>query len=211
MSDELGVGGLFERVIGASEAASEGRRRRPKGRIVIAVIASIAFPIPIEPALADNKTTQSTQQEADKPLLTPREWAETDAAIDRALTWLARNQQPDGGWPGPGGYRADAAVASLAVMAFLSRGHQPDRGPYGRAIGRAIDYVVERQRPNGALGSGIWETYNHGISSLMLAEVLGMCAGDRNRRVRDALKRAINASLAAQRAIKHVPLSDGEA
>ena len=202
----MGVKGLPRSIVGAVEAVSEGRRRRPKGRIIVVVIASVAFSLPS--ASADEKETQSEQQEADKPLLTPTEWVETDVVIDRALTWLARNQQPDGSW-GRASFSAEPAITSLAVLAFLSRGHQPDAGIYGRTIGRGVEFVLRGQGPDGALGRGSYQMYVHGICSLMLAEVGGTSSLARNRRVRDAQKRALGASLSAQNALLRSPGSRG--
>ena len=41
------------------------------------------------------------------------------------------------------------AVTSLAVMAFLSRGHLPGQGRYGQQINRAIDIVLDQQSRRG--------------------------------------------------------------
>src|SRR5207248_1724539 len=48
-------------------------------------------------------------------------------AVDRALVWLGDHQQPDGAWP-HGDVAGTTAVPSLAVMAFLARGHVPGQG-----------------------------------------------------------------------------------
>ena len=37
-------------------------------------------------------------------------------------------------------------MTSFCVMAFLSRGHTPGFGPYGKQLDRAIDYVLSCQQ-----------------------------------------------------------------
>src|SRR4051794_33473781 len=73
--------------------------------------------------------------------------AKVEAAVDKALPWLAKTQKPDG--PGPQGQGASTAVPALAAKAFLARGHIPGQGPYGENINKAIDYVLEKQQPDG--------------------------------------------------------------
>src|SRR2546426_121954 len=75
-----------------------------------------------------------------------------EAAVDKALEWLAKNQTPDGTWPHGGG--STTAVPSLAVMAFLARGHVPSQGPYGDMLYKSIDHVLASQRPETGVLSG---------------------------------------------------------
>src|SRR5256885_453150 len=53
----------------------------------------------------------------------------TDQAIDRGLAFLAarRNHNPSGSF-GTMPYQGNVAVTSLAAMAFMAAGHQPNRG-----------------------------------------------------------------------------------
>src|SRR5690242_487527 len=88
-----------------------------------------------------------------------------EAAVDKALAWLAREQLSDGAWRQ--GHGSTTAVPSLAVMAFLARGHVPGQGPYGEVINRGIDYVLKVQRDDGMLSTsdGNAGMYEHGIST----------------------------------------------
>src|SRR5205085_7591740 len=101
---------------------------------------------------------------------------EVDAAISRALNYLKNNQQADGTWAG--GRGSTPAITSLAVMAFLSAGHVPGEGPFGKVVEKGVRAVLRMQHANGLIAAdGHWEMYNHGICTLMLAEVGGMTQG----------------------------------
>jgi hypothetical protein len=71
------------------------------------------------PASSINRTSDNTPAN----VLSPEDWQRVDAAVSRALEWLATQQQPDGsfrtidnGQPG---------VTCLCMMAFISHGHVP--------------------------------------------------------------------------------------
>ena len=74
-------------------------------------------------------------------------------AVDRGLEWLRRHQQSDGSWPA--GASSTTAIPSLAVMAFLARGHTPGQGRYGDLLDRAIDYVLDSQQNDGLLSRAV--------------------------------------------------------
>ena len=133
--------------------------------------------------------------------LSAEEWNCVDAGVDRALTWLAAQQSPDGSFPTlPAG---QPAVSSLCVLAFLSCGHQPGVGPYGERMNRAIDFVLDCQQPSGLfslatpesqhvhLGASHAATYNHAIAGLMLAEVYGQVSPERSTRITAAVNKAL--------------------
>jgi prenyltransferase beta subunit len=124
-----------------------------------------------------------------------------DAANDRALAYLAKVQLPDGSWPG--NMKENTAIASLCVMAFLARGYTPDLPPYGSTINRGIDFVLGSQNQEGSLtGRGGGQMYSHNISTLMLSEVSGMVNPERQKRLDDALAKALKLILDAQRVVK---------
>ena len=110
-------------------------------------------------------------------------------------------QRPDGAWDS-GGFGPATSVTSLSVMAFLAAGHVPgEPGPYRENIDRGIRYVLDHQHPNGVIASNVSNgpMYCHGISTLMLAEVVGMLDdGELAEQARTALARAVKVIVAAQ-------------
>jgi hypothetical protein len=169
------------------------------------------------PALAaDSNSPPITLLIPDRPLATAHpsaRWREVESSVDRALAWLAAQQNADGSFP-----CIDAgqpAVTSLSIMAFLSRGHQPGIGPYGDRINRAIDYVLSCQNADGLISRSNPDTqppatvsagavrsvsvvltrnpptYNHAISGLMLSEAYGQITGKRAADTRTAIERAL--------------------
>lgn len=125
-----------------------------------------------------------------------------DEAVDQALEYLAKQQSPDGSWRAAAG-KGDAAVTALGVMAFLSAGHVPGEGPYAKTIESGIQYVVASQSTAGLIasqGTYQFEMYEHGICTLMLAEVVGMWPERREAaKLRKRLEAAVALLLRAQR------------
>src|SRR6516164_5949482 len=122
-----------------------------------------------------------------------------DQAIDGALQYLAANQDREGAWSAS--YRGkNPAITALAVMAFLSAGHVPGEGRYGEVVRKGVEYVLRSQAPNGLIATeGHYEMYQHGICTLMLAEVVGMTEGKLADEVRKKLERAVLVILKGQR------------
>lgn len=141
-----------------------------------------------------------------------RQWQQVERTVDRGLAWLATRQEADGQFEGRD--LGQPAITSFAVMAFLSRGHRPGVGPYGKAMERAIDFVLSTQRQNGLFTysdapppyehrkAPHTATYNHAIAGLMLGEVYGMCRGQRSERIRQAIEQALEFTWALQFAPK---------
>ena len=112
------------------------------------------FAVPCRGQDAKEDTVTRSRRATDLGLLPADQWDRLDSAVDRGLSFLSREQQPDGSFP----TWADGqpGVTSLCIMAFLARGHQPGKGPYGPQIERAIDYVLEMQDQR--VGATAWPT-----------------------------------------------------
>ena len=124
---------------------------------------------------------------------------EVDRSINQALEYIAKRQHPDGAWS-IDSIGESTAATSLAVMAFLAAGHTPGEGPYGVQIEKGIRWVIDHREPNGMLihKTSHGPMYSHGISTLMLAEVVGMLRLEDAARARRALERGIRLILEAQ-------------
>ena len=80
------------------------------------------------------------QDDSPTSVLTDDQWDEVDESVERALDWLASQQNRDGSFPTlPTG---QPGVTSLCVLAFLAHGHVPGSEPYGSTIERALEYIL---------------------------------------------------------------------
>lgn len=173
-------------------------RRRP---IALQTALAVVFACVAVPATAQDSAPVIATSANLSAALPASEWARVESSVDDGLKWLASQQAEDGRFPSE--EVAQPAVTSLAIMAFLSRGHLPDKGPYGSQISRAIDFVLSTQRrrgyfslqpvlpPVGHLKPSQTVIYNHSIAGLMLGEVYGMGSGERSQRIEEALHRAL--------------------
>lgn len=120
-----------------------------------------------------------------------------EQSVDKALAFLKSMQEPDGAYQIFG--QKHSAITSLAVMAFLSAGHVPGEGPYGATVEKGIRAVLSHQQANGIISAHLGgDMYHHGISTLMLAEVVGMTEAKVARELRPKLEKAVSIILIAQ-------------
>jgi len=100
----------------------------------------------------------------------------TEAAVERALAWLARAQGPEGGWNaaehGAGrespavasradsenrhnaGLKANTAMTGLSLLAFLGAGHTHTDGQYKDTVAAGLGYLLTQQFPTSGDLSG---------------------------------------------------------
>lgn len=113
---------------------------------------------------------------------------QSEAAVERGLEWLARHQCPDGSWRfdlsgcrcdggcrNPGTLSSTTASTGIALLPFLGAGHTHQDGRHQEVVSRGIYYLLsrmERTPRGGDLAEGTM--YGHGVSTLALAEALGM-------------------------------------
>lgn len=123
-----------------------------------------------------------------------------DQAVVRGLAWLRTQQQPDGRMS----TAFPTALTALAVLAHAAAGVTPDDTVHGAALRRALRHVLTGQQPDGYLGrTDGSRMYGHGIATLCLTQVLGMTGDeDLEERLRDALLRAVAATVTAARVAK---------
>src|SRR5947209_8970588 len=122
--------------------------------------------------------------------------APTDDAITKGLDFLARESRNP-----PFGrnhnYQGNVAVNSLAALAFMAAGNQPDRGKYGRIVTETLQYVLRQSHPDGFLRARLTNEhgpmYGHGFGTLFLGEVHGMVHEEKLREeVATKLRRALD-------------------
>jgi hypothetical protein len=124
---------------------------------------------------------------------------QSEAAVDRALKWLASTQDIEGYWDadlhGAGkvaaqggidrqfaGKDADTGVTALAILAFLGKQNTLEEGEYSANVTKALRWLVYQQgkSPQGIDGylggraSEIAGTYSHAISTFAMAEAYAM-------------------------------------
>ncbi len=130
-----------------------------------------------------------------------------DEALRRATQYILSQQDPATGAI-HNKLRNETAMTSLSLLALGSMGHQPgDPTPEGIAMKKALNYVLhpERQETDGYFGRKDGSRmYGHGITSLMLAEMLGMGAdAQMDQLLREKGRKAIDLILRAQKVPKN--------
>jgi len=156
--------------------------------------------------------------------------AVSEKAVTDGLWWLARHQAGDGSWsnrclgPGPEsqcdpddlctgtGEAYEMALGGLALLAFQAGGHYYCNDTrYSPVVHRGLEWMVENQRPDGALvgsksGKGFsgktgyhrQYMYEHGIAAFALtdacaaAAALGATDTEQYRRYRAAAEKAVD-------------------
>lgn len=163
------------------------------------------------PATAVAQQADSTLSAPKKELLDDAQWQRIDQSVERSLTWLSKQQRPDGSFPtDPGG---QPAVTALCLMAFASHGHLPGQGKYGDQLEKGIEYILSCQKRSGLVAlecpnteevprdvprdTGNNAVYNHAIGATALSELYGLADG--TDRQAEAIEKALKASLTMQK------------
>lgn len=170
-------------------------------------------PPPTSISEIDGARKGGSTREMPASILPLDDWQRVDESVERALTFLAAQQEPDGSFPTlPQG---QPAVTSLCVLAFMAHGHNPGEGPYGDRLTRATDYILSCQKECGVIAllmtdgpqisrgisydSGGPAAYDHAISSLTLSEIYGMNQSKNAEQIRMVIDKSLAATLAMQR------------
>lgn len=115
--------------------------------------------------------------------------ATTQAAVDDALKWLARQQRRQGSWSLVGPYRDagtdenEVAATAMAMLAFQGAGHTHTSGDYVRLMGKARAWLIASQDSEGSFwkGSGVRNhaLYTHALATMAICELYGMTHDDK--------------------------------
>jgi hypothetical protein len=178
---------------------------------------------PTEAAGGSQRGSNVRSDDTPRAALSAEEWRRVDSSVERGLTFLATQQQPDGSFPSTP--NAQPAVTSLCVLAFMAHGHNPGSGPYSERLERAIKYIADCQKPSGLimlLGGdepqinrdiaheiGSPGTYDHAISSLTLCEIYGMNPTKNTPRLKTVIDNSLRVTFQMQRWEKDSPDDEG--
>jgi len=130
----------------------------------------------------------------------------SEAAVGKALRWLAAHQSPDGRWSLNNYHRHnpackckdmnfegsvidnDTAGTALGLLPFLGAGHTHKKAasPYSGNVLKALQFLTGRQQNNGDLGGGM---YSHALATIALCEAYGMSS---DVKLRGPAQKAIN-------------------
>ncbi len=128
--------------------------------------------------------------------------ADLKMVYERGLTYLAKEQQPDGSWSGG---QQGGGISGMCLMAFLAHGEDPNFGRYQLVIQRAVRNIIETQDAKTGFIPG--SMYHHGFATLALAEAYGAVddallwdGGDagKQRSIGEALELAVRCAITNQ-------------
>ena len=136
---------------------------------------------------------------------------EIDQAVKSGVEYLVKTQKSNGSISDRG---HDIAMTALAIMAMASIGEEPQPlSATGRAMSKGLDFVLQErhQDAQGYLGGRDGSRmYGHGITTLMLTEMLGMGSSvQQNEQIHEMLVNAIKLILTAQDVSKSDKLKGG--
>ncbi len=154
-------------------------------------------PTPAEPPAEEPAKIDTASRSAQNA---PTEGEMTDQlqeAIAQGFFYLKAHQDSDGAFMS-GRYGRHVGITALGALAFMSDGHLPGRGEYGKQVAAALEFVLAHSTETGLLAA---ETshgpmYGHGFAALFLGEIYGMNPND--KRVRDALVKAVDLIVGTQ-------------
>ena len=130
-----------------------------------------------------------------------------EESIAKGLSFLAKNQNPDGSLDSDD---RQVPITALSLLAFLASGNTPDVGRYGLVVRSAEEFLLTRAAPDGYFGTGGRGMYTHAIVTLALSEACGVeSSPDRRARIFAAVSKAVDVILAAQKTPKSNPIFEG--
>jgi hypothetical protein len=138
---------------------------------------------PVGRTIAEVPRVYQPRLDPDRPKRAQRDGASaaSERAVERALDWLARHQDPDGRWdagtarykdgtPAEGEkdstkhcpvgetcfgecayWEADSAMTGLALLTYLGAGYTHTSGRYAETVGKGLKFLMAEQKPDGDL------------------------------------------------------------
>ena len=129
---------------------------------------------------------------------------QSEAAVQRALEWLARNQRPNGSWSLRGPYTEgsigenQSAATAMAMLAFQGAGHTHLRGQFQPNVARGLSWLLSQQDEDGNFFQE--GGHNHGLytqaqCTIALCELWAMT---RDTAIREPAEKAVQYCVYAQ-------------
>lgn len=134
--------------------------------------------------------------------------AETEAAVELGLLWLARNQMSDGSWSLKGPYSDGGtsenrcAATAMAINAFLGAGYTPKRGDYNQVVRDGLAYLLRRQDKQGYFSAkepSKQQAYAQALASIAVIEAAD---AKQHSMYREAATKALEYAVWAQSDLK---------
>jgi hypothetical protein len=97
----------------------------------------------------------------------------TEAGVEAALQWLARQQNPDGHWGTPQ-MNPPVFCTSIATLAFLGAGHTERAGHYRKVVSRAVAWLCSQSKLEALDVNSTTPGYSLAAMTLALSEAAGM-------------------------------------
>ena len=106
-------------------------------------------------------------------LLTPQ----VREMTEKALAYLARTQDADGGWSDTH-YASNTGVTALACLAFMAEGSRPRIGRFGKPLNDGLEFLLKNVRKGSGVIAGkgcnpYGPMYEHALSTLALLFACG--------------------------------------
>ncbi len=114
----------------------------------------------------------------------------SEAAVAKALQWIAEHQMPDGGWmidhtksvcqgrcSQPGTKDARFGATGLALLPFLGAGNTHQEGEYKKVVSSGLKFLLNNMEVIGKRGRLVDEGgnyYSHGLCTIALCEAYAM-------------------------------------
>jgi len=93
-------------------------------------------------------------------------WKQANEAMTRGIEYLKQHQNEDGSWSPKTG----PAVTALAVTVMLER---PNISADDPAVAKAVDYILDKAKPDGGIHEGVLQNYNTAICLSALSRIEG--------------------------------------
>ncbi len=102
---------------------------------------------------------------------------ECEVAVEKALDWLQKTQNPDGSWTS----KYKTSMTGFAVLAYLGRCETPLSEKYGETVLKGITFLIDVGLKNDGIISqsnltGNEWVYEQGIATYALAEAYTFCS-----------------------------------